>query len=583
MLEARLKDTDNPKAELLAEAIKETKLEGKKALNNLLTAFYIQPASGDRGGSVEFTHKSFGEFLFAEQLIESCIDWSRSTTRYGQEEYPISPKTMDQQIYDLLGYGALTPEIVQYLLGLWATKPEVKLISLFERLQIFYLRWCEGEFIDAKPETLPQFKMGLLEEQLGKVETKLGQRQVDLYTGLNVMIILLELHRYAQTQDELKNKICFYPCGEPNTDQFYQARLLQIIGYSHCLGLSAFTKIIGFYLRGANLNGANFRDADLRDADLSSANLHDADLSGANLSGINFSDAYLSGANLHRAYLRDADLSSANLSGANLSDADLSDAYLSDANLSGANLSDAYLSDAYLNGADLHRANLSGANLSGANLSGANLSGANLSGADLSDANLSDANLSDANLSDANLSDANLSDANLTQSVWDPGTTWENAIGLHEAVGVSPELAQQLRFSAAVVLSQGRSWVEEGKVTEAIAAYKEAQQINPNLQISADFWSVLCWCGCLEDYAADVLDAGEKAVNLAPDKMESYRSRGVARALTGDIVGALADFETILDNDYFQFYRYDDKQQVQGWVEVLKTGEKPFTCEELEG
>ncbi len=57
---------------------------------------------------------------------------------------------------------------------------------------------------------------------------------------------------------------------------------------------------------------------------------------------------------------------------------------------------------------------------------------------------------------------------------------------------------------------------------------------------------MLVWLFIWQSY--DVLHAGEKAVSLAPDKMESYRSRGLAKALTRDIGGALADFQTILDN-----------------------------------
>ncbi|MCT7961281.1 pentapeptide repeat-containing protein [Laspinema sp. D1] len=518
MLEARLQDTHNPVAELLENARKETQVEEQKALNNLLAAFYVKPASGDREGSVEFTHKSFGEFLFAERLIESCIDWTCAVTKGRREQDIVNTETMDKQIYDLLGYGALTPEIVQYLPGLWAKNPEVKPVRLFERLQDFYLRWCEGEFIDAPPETLPQFKMRLLKEQLGEVETKLGQRQVDLYTGLNVMILLLELHRYAQTQDELTDKIYFYPCGKPNTEQVLperlrRIRLRQIIGYSHCLGVFAFTNIVRFYLSGA----------DLSHADLSHANLSHTNLSHANLSHAN--------------------LSHADLILANLSDADLSHTYLSNARLFRSDLKDADLSDAYL----------------------------------------SHAYLSDANLSGANLSNAVLFRADLTKIVWDSGTTWANAIFLHEAVGVSPELAQQTPFSAAVLLSQGRIWVGEGKVKEAIAAYKKAQQLDPNLQVSADFWNALCWCGCLYGNATDVLDAGEKAVNLEPDNIDYQESRGLARALTGDLAGALTDFQAVLDSGRFNHWEeHKQREQRQRWVEALKAGENPFTPEELE-
>jgi NACHT domain len=69
-IEYRLtKDTNNNLKELF-DKIRGTAINEEKALNNLLTTFYIQPAQGDRGGAVEFAHKSFGEFLFAERIID---------------------------------------------------------------------------------------------------------------------------------------------------------------------------------------------------------------------------------------------------------------------------------------------------------------------------------------------------------------------------------------------------------------------------------------------------------------------------------------------------------------------------------
>jgi tetratricopeptide (TPR) repeat protein len=135
---------------------------------------------------------------------------------------------------------------------------------------------------------------------------------------------LLELHRYGQSREVLKDKVVFYPCGEKDTEEFDGWRLLRIIGYSECLKDRDFSSIAGKFLRGADLSGAN--------------------LSGAYLSG-----AYLSGADLSGAYLSGADLSGAGLSGAYLSGADLSGAYLSGAYLSRADLSGAYLSRADLN------------------------------------------------------------------------------------------------------------------------------------------------------------------------------------------------------------------------------------------
>ncbi|MEH2196997.1 pentapeptide repeat-containing protein [Nostoc sp.] len=591
MLESRLKNSNNPAAKLIQDARQENSSEKNqqdKLLNNLLTAFYIKPASGDKGGSVEFVHKSFSEFLFAERLLESFVDWTTKVSKRQREEDLVTTAAMERQIYDLLGYGNLTLQIVQYLMGLLAESLEFhdveRLCRLFQRLEQFYFRWCDGEFIDAEDVNLPQMKKKQLREQLPEREIQLGLRQVDVCTGLNVMIVLLEFHRYAQTKGNFNDKISFHPCGKPDTDQFDSQRLFRIIGYTHCLGIFAFKN--GLFLRGADLRNADLSDADLSDTDLSDTDLSDADLGGVNLSRAHLIDADLSGVNLIRANLSDADLGGVNLIRANLRRADLSGTHLS-----GANLSSAHLSDANLGRADLSRADLSSAKLSDANLSHANLSHANLSHANLSHANLSHANLSHANLSHAKLSRADLSHANLSRAklscadlkavVSNSNTKWLNARGLHEAVDVSPELAQELALAAAVAWSQGISWVKEGKIEEAQEAFKQAQIFDPSLINSAEFWNSICWVGCLHGYAKAVLRFGEKAVTLDPGNKSYQNSRGLARVLTGDLVGALEDFQVAVDSGALD-YSNNVKQRRLRWIETLKSGNNPLTPEELE-
>jgi uncharacterized protein YjbI with pentapeptide repeats len=466
MIEERLKADNSVKA-LLEKARERI---NDDPLRNALAVFYLQ--QGSKEGSVEFVHKSFGEFLCAERLKESLEEWTEPGKK--GRGFNTQDSQMDWEIYDLLGYGGLTGEIVEYLMGLLTTpavageESQFRPVKLFQRLEGFYVRWCEGEFIDAPPENLPQKKMRLLRDQL---KTKyLGQRQIDIYAGWNVMILLLELHRYGQQIDELKDKMVFYPCGKPNDEGKLDDsnRLLRLISYSYCVGDSGFLQIVGLFLSGANLSGANLggtelcgadlyganlSGANLNGAELSDAHLWDADLSGAHLSGADLSGAYLnnadlsgadlSGAYLSHAYLTDADLSGADLSGANLSRADLSGANLSRADLSGAGLSHAELWNANLSGANLSGANLSHAYLCDADLSGANLSGADLNGADLSDADLSGANLSSAYLSSANLSGAYLSGI-FGDVKWDENTKWENVRGLDTAVDVREALRRQL-------------------------------------------------------------------------------------------------------------------------------------------
>ncbi|MEM8720416.1 MAG: pentapeptide repeat-containing protein [Cyanobacteria bacterium P01_G01_bin.39] len=478
-----------------------------EVLKNALAAFYLKPAAGDEGGSVEFFHKSFGEFLCAKRMQQALEDWIVPGRR--GRGFNLNDEQLAEEIYDLWGYGGLTKEIMEYLWGLLTANKQFSFEKLFHRLEDFYERWCDGEFIDADGTTFPQAKMRRLKErkpEFDQEKDSLGQRQVDVYTGLNVMILLFELHRYGQQQEELKEVINFHPCGKRNQGGQLEneARLFNIMGYSCCLSKNAFLDIVGRLIRNADLSGADLRDANLRDADLSDANLRDAnlrdadlrdadlsdanlisanlisanlisadlsgadlrdanlrdanlisaDLSGADLSGADLRDANLSGANLISADLISANLISANLSGADLRDAnlisadlisaDLRDANLSHANLSHANLDGAYLSGANLGGANLISADLSDAYLISANLISADLSGANLSGANLSGADLSGANLSGADLSGAYLSHANLSHANLEGLIWNENTNWSNVQGLDSAINIPAALKDHI-------------------------------------------------------------------------------------------------------------------------------------------
>jgi Pentapeptide repeats (8 copies)/NACHT domain len=379
-IEYRLtKDSSNLKE--LFDKIRGTAITEEKALNNLLTTFYIQPAQGDRDGAVEFAHKSFGEFLFAERIREAICDWSSVTTNRKREEDQIKQNDLEWQIYDLLGSSCLTPEIVDYLREMLSTSNDWQPLRLFERLNQFWDEWCEGKFIDRTEDNLPQKKMKILKEQMLDRETKSGIRQVDVYTGLNVLILLLELHRYAQGKDELKDSIVFYPSGSSifNPPTTYTTRFMKVIHYSESIRVGTFHKTLQFFLD----------DVDLR-------------------------CAFLSGSYLSHTNLRSADLSRADLSHADLAGTDLNYAKLVKTNLRYSNLSCSYLINA-----DFSNADLNNADFNNADLIGTNLSGANLHGADFSDAVLSDV-------------------------TWDRYTDWTLVRGLGTAIDVPVELKQQL-------------------------------------------------------------------------------------------------------------------------------------------
>lgn len=299
MIEDRLLKQGYKELQDLIENARQNKRED--GLKNALAAFYLKSAAAAEN-SVEFFHKSFGEFLCAKRMVESLEDLTEKTGKRGKT-YAVSDEELEWRVYDLFGYGRLTVEVVEYLMAL-LVKSEVELVVLFERLHGFYLDWCDGTFIEATEETLPQ-KKGRQLQQWG---LESGQRRVDIYTGLNVLILLFELHRYGQSQEELREELHFYPCGKLGGENFEETRLLRIIGYSQCLEVSAFVEIVGKFLRGANLSRAYLRGSYLRDADFSSADFSGVNLSGANLRDADFRDTYLSA-----AYFSGADLSNAKI------------------------------------------------------------------------------------------------------------------------------------------------------------------------------------------------------------------------------------------------------------------------------
>jgi hypothetical protein len=128
------------------------------------------------------------------------------------------------------------------------------------------------------------------------------------------------------------------------------------------------------------------------------------------------------------------------------------------------------------------------------------------------------------------------------------------------------------------LLGNGSDLVVSGDVGGAITAYAEAEILDPNLDISAFYWNRLGWFGSLHNRATDVLFACMKAVES--QKSAAYlNTRGLARALTGNLAGAIEDFETAIKNSQL---KGEIQEKRQRWLKVLKSGINPFTPEELE-
>jgi tetratricopeptide (TPR) repeat protein len=126
-------------------------------------------------------------------------------------------------------------------------------------------------------------------------------------------------------------------------------------------------------------------------------------------------------------------------------------------------------------------------------------------------------------------------------------------------------------------LSEGGRLARAGDISDALQAYQNARERDVRLTIPALSWNLLCWRGSLWGHAAEVMEACEHAVALAPDNGDIRDSRGLARALTGDHAGAIDDFEV-----YVARTRSDrGRAQRLDWIAALQSGENPFTAEVL--
>jgi tetratricopeptide (TPR) repeat protein len=144
------------------------------------------------------------------------------------------------------------------------------------------------------------------------------------------------------------------------------------------------------------------------------------------------------------------------------------------------------------------------------------------------------------------------------------------------ALATDPSLQTHHQLKALGMIERGNLFAQHGMIDEAVAAYEEGQNMDPELALSASDWNRLCWYGGLWGYAEDVLDVCDRAVALEPDNGEIKDSRGLARALTGDYDGAIEDFGAYVD--WLEEHGGDDyeKNLRQFWISELETGRNPI-------
>ena len=324
----------------------------KEILDPILTSYFYLRSTSANDMSIDFIHKSFGEYLLAEYYIESIFE--------------------DKVHY--LSVGIPSEETIEFLDGLLGLLNKKESGLHFSNLL-------------NKKESGNHFSN--LVNSLGI--SQLTQRQISISDFIERVRRFFEEEQIIFPADSFSEpdkmvwKIAKFPASKYSElwihrwlSHYISNKLAEDVSHKETLEvlIQATSHTVPRYLK--RLVKADLSCSDLPFANLAYANLTSADFSHANLSGTNLSHANLAYANLSDATLF-ANLSYSNLSFANLSYAKLSDANLSGANLFHGNLAHANLSDANLSGAILAYADLSNANLSNVNLSNADLHKTNLS------------------------------------------------------------------------------------------------------------------------------------------------------------------------------------------------------------
>lgn len=151
------------------------------------------------------------------------------------------------------------------------------------------------------------------------------------------------------------------------------------------------------------------------------------------------------------------------------------------------------------------------------------------------------------------------------------------ALELNPDLALNPEVKAK-KLAAPGLIEEGERLVKQGQVKESLSAFAQAQALDPTLKISAKSWNTLCWFGSTWGHAMEVMNACEQAIVLEPGNSDFRDSRGLARAQTGNVEGAIEDFEAFVGWTKVK----EDRIQRQRWTEALRAGENPFTSEVLE-
>ena len=160
---------------------------------------------------------------------------------------------------------------------------------------------------------------------------------------------------------------------------------------------------------------------------------------------------------------------------------------------------------------------------------------------------------------------------NLTQE------EWNQFVASDEPYEVTCDAFPALGLTAEqFLLNSAYDKLYAGDIAGAVADFDAAKALDEEL-LSAYEYNAICWFGGVWNQPELVIESCDLAVELAPDDGNITDSRGLVRALLGDLAGAAEDFrhavnwaiESGFGDDPFTLERTE-------WAEQLEAGINPF-------
>jgi hypothetical protein len=141
-------------------------------------------------------------------------------------------------------------------------------------------------------------------------------------------------------------------------------------------------------------------------------------------------------------------------------------------------------------------------------------------------------------------------------------------------IGIDPAAEAGKRVAA--------HWMEEAysgrDLPASIRRFEQARALDPSIRIESFSANELCWACVQRGYAKQALGVCNAAVASDDKNWMARDSRGVARVLTGDITGAIEDFEFYVKSSD----RVDTVKQRERWIALLEGGWRPQSFAELD-